>query len=236
MARETRQVPASRPSRSSRPVVNRERYDEIVQIAGELFAAKGFDGTSLYDIAEAVGVLRGSLYHYITSKEDLLYDVIRVMHERLRENITICERFSGDPLRQLIAFAYNHITLNADARHFSRGAVFWRDVERLSEDKRHMILRDRDAYERHLRKILKAGQTAGVVDPDMDLRMGAFAVLGLVNSHHRWYRPGGPITPRQLGREFTAFVLAAVATPPARDADRYALTDDVIRTLTSGSQ
>lgn len=227
-------MPSKSPARSSRAPVNTERYDEIVQIAGELFAAKGFDGTSLYDIAEAVGVLRGSLYHHITSKEDLLYDVIRVMHERLRENMRISERFSGDPLRQLAAFTYNHITLNADARHFSRGAVFWRDSEKLSDDKRQLILRDRDAYERYLRKILKSGQTAGVVDPDMDLRLGTFAVLGLVNSHHRWYRPGGPVTPRQLGREFTAFVLVAVAPPPATDADRYALTDDVIASLGSG--
>lgn len=235
MTREARQVSSGSRTRSSRPLVNRARYDEIVQIAGELFATKGFDGTSLYDIAEAVGVLRGSLYHYITSKEDLLYDVIRVMHERLAENMTLCDRFSGDPLRQLIAFCYNHITLNADARHFSRGAVFWRDIDRLSEEKRQVIVRDRDAYERYLRKILKTGQEAGVVDPEIDLRTGTFAVLGLVNSHHRWFRPGGPVTARQLGREFTAFVLAAVALPPARDSGRYTLTDEVIRTLTSGN-
>lgn len=220
---------------ASRARVSAQRYDEIVQIAGELFAAKGFDGTSLFDIAEAVGVLRGSLYHYITSKEDLLYDVIQVMHERLTENMRICDAFADDPRRQLAAFAYNHITLNADTKHHSRGIVFWRDSDKLNAEKRDLIVRDRDAYERYLRKLLKKGQMTGVFDPNMDLRLATFGVIGLITSHMRWFKPGGPISARQLAREFTALALAAVAPPPdGSPDDRYALIDELITRFPSG--
>jgi AcrR family transcriptional regulator len=192
-----------------------ERYAEIVHGAGKLFAEHGFDNTSLQDVGDAVGVLKGSLYYYIESKEQLLYDVIKVGHEGLLENIRICRALKGDPLETLSAFAYNHIALNAHPDRYERGIVFLRDSHRLSPEKREMVMRDRDAYDQLLRKTIADGQRQHLICPDLNPTLTSFAVLGVLNSFQRWYRPTGPASPDEIAREFAAFVVAAVACTPA---------------------
>lgn len=218
------------------PKVTRDRYSEIVHGAGRLFAERGFDNTSLQDIGDAVGVLKGSLYHYIASKEELLYDVIKVGHEGLLENMRVCRALKGDPLETLSAFAYGHITLNVHPDRYERGIVFVRDSHRLSPDKREIVLRDRDAYERLLRATIADGQRQHLMCPDLDPALTSFAVLGVLNSFQRWYRPTGPASPEQIAREFASFAVAAVRCTPAEHTPghRGALMDAVagqIRTL-----
>ena len=196
------------------PKVTGDRYAEIVRGAGKLFAEQGFDNTSLQDVGDAVGVLKGSLYHYIESKEHLLYDVIKVGHEGLLENLRICRALKGDPLQTLSAFAYNHITLNVHPDRYERGIVFIRDSHRLSPEKREMVLRDRDAYQRLLRTAISDGQRQHLICPDLDAALTAFATLGVLNSFQRWYRPTGPASPEQIAREFASYIVAGVRCTP----------------------
>ena len=84
---------AARPRAVRSPVIER-KYGEIVEAAGRLFAQQGFDGTSLQDIANEVGVLKGSLYHYITTKEDLLFRLFEEVHEQVQR---IAEEVKAEP-------------------------------------------------------------------------------------------------------------------------------------------
>jgi len=199
-----------------------------VEAAGRLFAQKGFDGTSLQDLAVEVGVLKGSLYHYISSKEELLAEVVRVGQQGLQENIALCEHFSGRALEQLVAFSYGHIRLNATPARLQRGIVFLHDGDKVSPARRRELIKNRDDYDLYLRKILQDGQEQGVIDPDVHVRICSFAVMGVVNSYMRWYSPSGPMTPDELGREFAAFALAAVRNHlTSRGRGRWDIVDDV---------
>lgn len=220
-------TPQPRPGRSP---VNEKKYAEIVEVAGGLFASKGFDGTSLTDIAVEVGVLKGSLYHYITSKEQLLAEVVRIGQLGQSENLVMCERFAGRPLEQLVAFAYGHIRLNATPERLERGIVFLRDGEKLSPPQRQGFVEKRDEYEHYLRTVVVQGQEQGLIDPQAHPRLCVFAILGVINSFSRWYDPHGPSTPNEIGREFAGFALAAVRkhlSPEARQ--RFSLVDDVVQ-------
>src|SRR5271170_806811 len=216
-------LPDNAPSRA----VADSRYDRIVHAAGELFAERGFDNTSLQDISAAVGVLRGSLYHYISSKEELLYAVIQHGHEGLLENIRMCKELRAGPAETLAAFAVGHITLNVHPDRYQRGIVFLRDSTRLSEDKRQAVIRDRDAYTEYLQQIIRDGQRRKVFCPDLDVRLTSYAILGVLNSFHRWYRPTGKSSPQDIARQFSAFILAAVnCSPPIHTpGHRTALID-----------
>ena len=205
------------------------KYDEIVEVAGRLFAEKGFDGTSLKDISEQVGVLKGSLYHHITSKEDLLEEVIRVGQEGIVENLLLCETFAENPLEQLVAFCYGHVRLNATPERLVRGVVFLRDGDKLTPRKRTALNKRRDEYDHYLRNILDQAQAQGLIDPDVHSRICSFAIFGVVTSYIRWYRPGGPMTPHEIGREFAAFALASVRRHESFEAGhRWEIVDDVI--------
>lgn len=217
----------SRQQKKTKGTATSERYDEIVRIAGDLFAERGFDGTSLHDLAAEVGVLKGSLYHWIDSKESLLYDVIKLSHGGLQENMQIADRFANDPVRQLTAFAYGHIVLNAVPERLNRGIVFVHDSRKLAPDDAERVLQDRDRYDQYLRAIITRGMASGAFDASSDPRLCAFAVLGTITSYLRWFKPGGPVSPEHLGREFCAFILAAVAPKLVTEGPRYSLVDEV---------
>jgi TetR/AcrR family transcriptional regulator, cholesterol catabolism regulator len=204
-----------------------------VNIAGELFAARGFSGTSLNDVAAAVGVLKGSLYHYISSKEDLLFDVIRVSHQGLREVTDLADPFASAPMRHLAAFSYGHVFLNAVDERIHRGIVFLQDSENLNPKKHALVMRDRDNYDQYLRNIIARGQGARQFDAELEPRMCSFAIFGVLTSYIRWYKPGGEITPHVLGRESAAFILAAVVSEQTRQkmGSRFAIIDGVIAEL-----
>jgi AcrR family transcriptional regulator len=212
---------------------NERRYEDIVNIAGELFAEKGFNGTSLNDVANSVGVLKGSLYHYISSKEDLLFDVIRVSHEGLQEVIDLAEPFASDPMHHLAAFSYGHVFLNAVVDRMHRGIVFLQDSENLSPKKRALVMRDRDNYDHYLREIIARGQTAEQFDAELEPRMCSFAIFGVLTSYIRWYKPDGEITPCGLGRESAAFILASVVSERTRQkmGSRFRIVDEIIDEL-----
>jgi AcrR family transcriptional regulator len=197
-------------ARAGRSPLNEEKYAQIVDVAARLFAEKGFNGTSLQDISVEVGVLKGSLYHYITSKEDLLAEVVRIGQLGLIENLALCSNFAGRPLEQLVAFAYGHFVLNSTPERLVRGVVYVRDGDKLSPAKRRSMIAGRDRYEHFLRGILKEGQAAGVIDPDVDARISSLMILGVLNSYMRWYKPTGALSRHDLGKEFGAFTLAAV--------------------------
>lgn len=212
---------------------NERRYEDIVNIAGELFAEKGFNGTSLNDVADAVGMLKGSLYHYISSKEDLLFDVIRVSHEGLREVIDLAEAFASDPVHHLAAFSYGHIFLNAVVDRIHRGIVFLQDSKNLTPKKRALVMRDRDNYDHYLREIIARGQQAKQFDAELDPRMCSFGIFGVLTSYIRWYKPDGEMTPHMLGRESAAFILASVVSQATRQkmGSRFRIVDEVIGEL-----
>ena len=112
----------------------RRRQQEILEAAAQVFHEKGYESTSIQDIADSVGILKGSLYYYITSKEDLLFEIIQGVHEEALKNLDRTAAIEGDALQKIRAFVVIHVTHNA--LNLVKMAVFFQDFRSLNGARR----------------------------------------------------------------------------------------------------
>ena len=130
---ETKSAATARKTRAPR-----RREQEIHEAAAQVFHEKGYESTSIQHIADSVGILKGSLYYYITSKEDLLYEIIQGVHEEALRNLEKTRAVEGNALQRLRAFAMYHFTFNAENR--VKVAVFFQDFRSLTPERRQTIV------------------------------------------------------------------------------------------------
>ncbi len=191
----------------------RRREQEILEAAAQVFHEKGYESTSIQDIADSVGILKGSLYYYITSKEDLLFEIIQGVHEEALRNLERTRAVEGNALERLRAFAVIHFTYNAENR--IKIAVFFQDFRSLSPERRKTIVDERDLYDNFVRDLIREGQDEGIICPDIDAKLAAITVLGMLNWIYHWYRPGGSQTASEIAEAYGDFVVSGLACDPA---------------------
>lgn len=189
----------------TRPKPGADRKQEIVDTAAQIFKTKGYEATSIQDVADAVDILKGSLYYYIKSKDDLLYEVIQEVHERGLENLESSQQVGENALERLHAFVYRHVTFNAD--NLTKMTVFFHDFRSLSPDRKEEIVKERDQYDHYLRDLIAEGKVEGVFRDDVDPKLAAFSILGSMNWLYQWYRPDGPRSIEEIADEMATMAV-----------------------------
>jgi TetR/AcrR family transcriptional regulator, cholesterol catabolism regulator len=185
--------------RPDRPAL-RERYDrkqeDVVLRAAAVFAGQGYDQTSVSDLAAALGIASGGLYHYFGSKEQLLIAICDQLMEPLLEEVQAILGDDDPPVEQLrrVTRAWvAHVVGHAD--HM---LVFQQERHMLDHGSQWRTIRDsRKAFEalvdRVLRRVADDGQAAFA-----DRRIALSALLGMVNHTAQWFRPRGRLSARAL--------------------------------------
>jgi TetR/AcrR family transcriptional regulator, cholesterol catabolism regulator len=196
----------------SRRTETPQRRDEVLAAATRVFHEKGYAATSIQDVADALGMLKGSLYYYIDSKEDLLFAIIEEVHRGTMERLEQWLQIDADTLTKLRAFLRWQVLTYC--RDVEKVGVFLHDFRSLSEEHQQQILVERDRYDRSLRELIRTGQREGVVADDVDPKLAAMAIFGMMNWISTWWRPDGPNTPEELADQFTDLALAGIV---ARD-------------------
>jgi TetR/AcrR family transcriptional regulator, cholesterol catabolism regulator len=199
-----------RSRRSTDEEHGRGRADELRRAAARIFYEKGYDATSIHDIAEAVGMLKGSVYYYIDAKEDLLFDVINEAHERGLALLETWESLDVDALTRLRLAIEGHVRNNLE--HHVDVGVFFHDFRSLSPGRRADIIKNRDLYDDYLRQTIVAGQAEGSIDPDVDPKLATMAILGVMNWVYQWYRADGPDSPERIATQFSDLLISGLAT------------------------
>lgn len=181
------------------------KYEEIAQAAVKLFERKGYHATSVQDIADEVGLQKGSLYHYISSKEDLLMQLahrsisdFNAKMERLLEDQSLTNR------ERLLQALENH--LHVVTTHQSLTTVLLREAFSLKEEPQKVIQDLSDKYLNLWTRILEEGVAAGEFRP-VHARLTALAILGSCNWAYRWYKEGGKSTAEQIAGLFADLFL-----------------------------
>jgi AcrR family transcriptional regulator len=184
-----------------------ERERQILDAATRVFQERGYDAATIQMIADEVGILKGSLYYYIDTKEDLLYKIVEEVHRGLFETMQEATR-EGDPLARIEAFIEGHVRFIAD--NLPAIWVFLHDFRALDEERREEIVAARDTYDTRLRDLLAEGQAAGVIRQDLDLDLTVLAMFGMINWMYEWYRPGGRKTSDEIGRAFASLLFDGI--------------------------
>lgn len=198
-------------SRATPPSRNDEsRMDTLVTIAARLFAEKGFAETGVTDLTDAMGLQRGGLYHYIRSKEDLLFAI----HERsttplLKQVLDIESR--GDPPETTLRLLAR--AMLADIEQFRNEViVVFSEWRKINDDPRwEGVRQDRREIEAVFDRTMARGEEEGTF-AFKDRRASLLGFLGMLNYSHQWFRPGGRMGADQIADLFTDIFLQGVAT------------------------
>lgn len=180
------------------------RRAELVAVAARLFSERGYHGTSMQDLGNELGLQRGSLYAHIGSKEELLLDVVDDGADRFLQRGQDALHQEGTGADRLRALLIGHV--ETATQHLEASTVFLNEWRYLSPELRDHVQAKRDRYEAMVRDIIEAGIAAGEFRPDADVRFAATLVLSAGNWTYTWYRPGGDLTPTEIGERFAELV------------------------------
>jgi len=188
------------------------RREELVAVASRLFAERGYHGTSMADLAEAMGLQKGSLYSLTESKQELLVVITRegaaTFHAAL-DGVA-----DGEPLERIRLALRAH--LGVVAAQVSAATVFTREWRFLDEPERTAFRAERRRYEERWRELLQDAAERGALRSDLDVEAAVLLVLSAANWAYTWIRPGADTD--ELADRFFATLLDGVrgyATRPS---------------------
>jgi AcrR family transcriptional regulator len=204
---ERQRSPRRRDVRAARAELRRT---EIFRSLGLALQERGLAGLTMGEIADRLGMTKGSLYYYFKDKDDLLYQchmrAMTVSRRALRDEGL--RRLPPDArLRQLLAAHIRGITDEV------YGAVILTDLESLSAGRRRRYIARRDEFERGVRAIIEEGMERGDFRK-VDVKLAGFAILGAINWISKWYSPDGPWSSAEVAVRLADFLVDGLA---ARD-------------------
>jgi AcrR family transcriptional regulator len=171
---------------------------EILDAATQLFRERGFQGTTTQELADAVGLVKGTLYYHIGSKDELLYRIHeQVTNEGLARWKAIVEANQDAPapriLRKMIV---EHCLVIDQYRDWV--AVFSEEMKHLPAEFHDRVRAKRAEYQKIFEDVVRHGVERGELATD-DPHLTALVALGMLNAMYRWYSPKGRLTPGRIG-------------------------------------
>ena len=188
-----------------------ERRDELLAIAARLFAEKGFRATTVRDIADAAGILSGSLYHHFDSKESMVDEILQTFQDELFGRYDEILAGDADPRTKLEQAV--RVSLEAIDQHHSEVAIFQTDAAYLAGFERFAYLKERNIRFRNLwTGLLTEGVKSGELRSDLNVELVYRFLRDTVWVAVRWYRPGGDLSPAQVADQYLHILLDGIAT------------------------
>ena len=173
-----------------------------------MFWRHGYSGASIQEIADAVGVLKGSLYHYIGSKEELL---ARIFQEAYEESLGVMSEISAmnaPPLVRLQEYLRRYIV------HFlaypERTQLYFRDWRYLTGTYLDRVKEQRHTYAYFVRALIAEARETGAINSDIDPQAATAFILGAVHNIAEWYHRDGKESAETIAEVHSAFAIAAL--------------------------
>ncbi|MFE5097216.1 TetR/AcrR family transcriptional regulator [Streptomyces sp. NPDC056638] len=187
-----------------------ERREEILSTAAEVFAAQGYNATTVRRIADAAGMLAGSLYYHFDSKESMLDEILASFLSELwaRYDAVLAAGLGPrETIEALVTESFREI----DQRR-AAVAIFQKESRHLQDHPRFGYLADSQyGFEKAWLGTLERGVAAGVFRTDLDVRLTYRFVRDTVWVAASWYRPGGQHSPEEIARQYLSMVLEGIA-------------------------
>jgi AcrR family transcriptional regulator len=194
------------------------RLNQIYYVAAKIFCDKGYDATSMSDIADAVGITKAGIYHYVKSKQDLLFAIMNFGMDRLEIQVITPARAVIDAEQRLRAILRNHALLIIEGSRpegYSPLTVLNDEMAGLTPAHRRKVQLRKRAYLNLLRDTLRQLKDEGKLK-DVDATVAAFSLFGMLLWLSRWYKPDGRLTGDEVANEIEKIALGGLLRPQAR--------------------
>jgi len=185
------------------------RKQEIIEGAARLFDRVGYHGVNMAMIAKAAGVKKPTLYHYITSKDEILFGLHELFIGTLRRNTDARIAAGLPPLEILRAVVEDTFKLLHDFPGYVR--AFFEHFRELSQKQRNEIAVKRDEYIALVIGVIEQAMQAGVINK-ADPRLTAHCLFGIANWAYQWYSPRKDPPPEKVAAECWSIFLRGLAT------------------------
>jgi AcrR family transcriptional regulator len=187
-----------------------DRRGELLAIAAGLFAEKGFKNTTVRDIADAAGILSGSLYHHFDSKESMVDEILSSFQEELfgrYDAILAGDDDARSKLEQAVRVSFEAID-----RHRHEVAIFQNEADFLGTFERFGYLAERNAQSRDVwMTLLREGVASGALRQDLDVELVYRFIRDTVWVAVRWYRPGGSLSHDAVADQYLTILLDGIS-------------------------
>ncbi len=160
----------------------------MLETARRLFWEKGYNATSMRDIALSYGCRPANIYNFFFDKEEILFEVLREEMEQIIHPIKQLEEDDGtSPLEQLKFIIESHLKVTLGYRRSAK-MLFDVALDSLSPDKRKKIIDLRDTYDRIIRRVIRRGIDTGYL-PEVDVRLAGFMIASMITRTRIWFHP-----------------------------------------------
>ena len=192
------------------PEATATRRSELLGIAAGLFAEKGFKNTTVRDIADAAGILSGSLYHHFDSKESMIDEVLSTFQEELfgrYDEILASDEDARTKLEQAVRVSFEAID-----QHPHEVAIFQNEADYLGGFERFAYLAERNEQSRNVwMTLLTEGVETGVLRPDLNIELTYRFIRDTVWVAVRWYRPGKSLSHDDIADQYLHILLDGIS-------------------------
>ena len=202
-----------KPRSSPRARGAKKRDDEVLDAAARVFARRGYADASVQDVADELGILKGSLYHYIKMKEDLLFWLLEEVHRDVEEVLQEVAQAEGlEPLERIALYVRRQVLYNLD--HLERISIYYHDVDSLSDERLTTILNRRRTHERFITGLIKEAQAKAPPTRRRIRAILANCLFATIIWTYRWYKPNGRTSRQAIADHCARFVLRGVVGEP----------------------
>jgi AcrR family transcriptional regulator len=185
------------------------RRDELLGLAATMFAQRGLRATTVRDIADAAGILSGSLYHHFASKEEMVDEVLRDFLDWLFARYQHIIETQPNPLERFKGLFMASFDAIED-RH-AQVVIYQDEAKRLLSQPRFSYLEDLNRKQRQIWvDVLRQGIKEGYFRSDLNVDLVYRFIRDTTWVSVRWYQPGGPLTAEQVGRQYLSIVLGGI--------------------------
>jgi AcrR family transcriptional regulator len=185
-----------------------DRMSELLDAALVVFAEKGYSAASVQNIADSLNLLKGSLYHYIDSKEDLLYQLFDRAHLEAERLMTAVDELDADPVEKLRYYIEGSVIRSL--RDIELTSLYFRDWRHLTGERREKLAERRRGYDLYLRRLIREAYESRGVEAAVDLRYISSFVIAGTNWAADWFRADGPDSVEVVARGYTELAMASV--------------------------
>jgi AcrR family transcriptional regulator len=180
----------------------------VFEVAAEVFHRKGYDNTSMSDVASAAGLTKAGLYHHVSSKESLLYSVLDLGLDLTESYVMKPLEAISDPLERLRGMIELHLRLVLEERNLEVTGLL-HECKTLAPADRTRINRRKKEYVKMSTKLIADVLKKYNIE-EINPKIAAFALLGMLNWTYQWYKPSGSSSREEIVKNFQQIFLQGI--------------------------